>query len=521
MPTKPTDLGRWGALSGDDTANPDAQIATPPSAKQDVGWEFDTGAGTGEKPPVQWENWKGFVKYLWNKYLNDLVDTLKLEGFEVSAQSTPDDTVSVKAGKFRNGLTLVEVAADPTFGPFAAPYASYDRIDLVYATDGGALAIETGDLLDAAASASAATREFKLAAASGDQTAKYTEGQTFLVLDASANNGSATVKDSRFDGSNTFIRTVETLVNSTGGQIHPRFGGKMVIAAVTIRSGGSTVITSGDIQDVRAWQSAPAFSGDDAAFGGVKTFDRLQKFAAGVSMLLGGAPWRVRQRANSDSGQIQWVAGINCDPDALDTATPQLTGVTADPETGYPRGVFSTADGVMAFRLVVNTTNRVLEVYTAPAGWTDDGSDIALTRMLRFIMNESEPTWQIYDGTALRDIATNGGCSGDVQGDGTHDAGDFLKNENLIYRGTSAFLTGQTEFQVRKHATGLYHVHPPSDMDTSDFREISFIPDNVGVIGFTPSADGEGNYWAFSFYTYADLPSLTAADTGFLLSVRK
>lgn len=55
---KPTVIPRWANVGG--------SIVTPPSGKLDVGWL------AGEKPPAQYENWKGYYTFKWIEWIDSI-----------------------------------------------------------------------------------------------------------------------------------------------------------------------------------------------------------------------------------------------------------------------------------------------------------------------------------------------------------------------------------------------------------------------------------------------------------------
>src|SRR3990172_9188150 len=225
----------------------------------------------------------------------------------------------------------------------------------------------------------------------------------------------------------------------------------MVIAAVTIQSGGATVINDVDIEDARAWTNNPAFGGDDAEFGGSKIFDRLQKFAAGVALAMGGAPYRVRFSAGHIEGGANDVVffyiGINCDPNSLITG-PILAGANTDPVNGYPRGVFDDTLPVLLIHFDVGESfgdnAEIVIDYASSASWTD-GNDITLTQIAVLGLNGGVWTWSVYDGTALRALVKSLGTVTDnaiARFDGT--TGGVIQNSAVTINDVGAIIIPAT-----------------------------------------------------------------------------
>lgn len=130
MPDQPVSVPLWPA-----TGN----ATEPPAGLKTAGWVG------GQQPPAQFLNWLAKFTGLNLQYLIDLANEFAWESFEVAAQTVPDDTVAIKAGKSLGANGLIEIAADPAFGGFAARGA-FDRIDLVYVTGAGGFGIVTGDV---------------------------------------------------------------------------------------------------------------------------------------------------------------------------------------------------------------------------------------------------------------------------------------------------------------------------------------------------------------------------------------
>jgi len=74
MATKPTVLPRW--------ANVGADVVTPASGKQDIGWVSQ------ERPPAEWQNWLSLHAYNWLAWLDDMV--LSDDGTQVHWRSTKE-----------------------------------------------------------------------------------------------------------------------------------------------------------------------------------------------------------------------------------------------------------------------------------------------------------------------------------------------------------------------------------------------------------------------------------------------
>lgn len=210
MATKPpsADLPRWGTDGA-------TQIATPPEAKKDIGWEFDTTANEGEKPPVHWLNWLKNKTYLWLKWVDENVIDNTNDQTMAGIKTIVDPIIHATNGKhlvrtikdaplavtedvneYHEAILFLPSGAESRYSYSMAINAKYDEFDIIaVATGAGGVFTVTGD-----------------------QTAKFPQASAKLgVRDSTGNDGVYTVDTVTLVTGDTEIKVVigDNIPNAT------------------------------------------------------------------------------------------------------------------------------------------------------------------------------------------------------------------------------------------------------------------------------------------------------------------
>ncbi len=114
-----------------------AAIREPSAGKKGIVFEG------GEQPPEGFLNWLFETITAWQTHTEDISKNLDFAHLQVTAQSSPDNTVAVADGRIAIADKTIDFAAGNS-GTFADADATNDRIDLLYLDETATLQIVTG-----------------------------------------------------------------------------------------------------------------------------------------------------------------------------------------------------------------------------------------------------------------------------------------------------------------------------------------------------------------------------------------